>query len=146
MGRTARACAGLLSILAVVIASLAFAGAASAGGVSCEEKVLLDWSDNGRIDGIYPLHCYKDALAKMPTDLRDYTNASDAIDRALTRALNAGDPKSGSRVAEGIGPEVGSNGPASVPLPLILLAALSLLVLAAGGGGYLSRRRRARRE
>jgi hypothetical protein len=146
MGRTARACAGFFVALAVVIAALASVGAATAGTASCEEKVLSDWSDNGRVDGIYPLHCYEDALVKMPTDLRDYTNASDAIDHALTRALSADDSSGTSRVAAGAAPGVGANGPSSLPLPLVLLATLSLLVLAAGGAGYLSRRRRAGRE
>src|SRR5438093_12165808 len=143
MGRTARACAGFFVALVVVIATLASVGAATAGTVSCEEKVLSDWSDNGRIDGIYPLHCYQDALAKMPTDLRDYTNASDVIGHALTRALSADDSSGTSRVAAGAAPGAGANGPSSLPLPLVLLATLSLLVLAAGGAGYLSRRRRA---
>src|SRR5712691_3696325 len=147
MSRTASAGAGIVFLLAAVSVSLALAGAATAAGVRCEEKVLMDWSDDGRIDGIYPLHCYQDALKKMPTDLRDYTNASDVIQRALTRAVSAeGERGESSRVAAGTGPQVGADGPTSFPLPLVLLAAISLAVLAAGCLGYLSRRRRERHD
>jgi len=145
MGRTARASAGFFLGLAAVTVSFALAGEAKAAGVRCEEKVLTDWSDNGRVDGVYPLHCYQDALAKMPTDLRDYTNATDAIEHALTRALSSESMKgSSSRVAAGAdtGSALAANGPTSIPLPLVLLAAVSLVVLSAGGFGYVVRRRR----
>lgn len=143
MGRRTRVCAGFLLLLALLAASLAVASAASAAGVRCEEKVLQDWSDNGRVDGLYPLRCYQEALAKMPTDLRDYTNASDAIHRALTRAVSsAGKRGLGSEFAVGSPLRVGADETRSVPLPLMLLAGLSVAVLAAGFLGHLARRRR----
>lgn len=145
MGRTARAVAGFLLFLAPIAASLAFAGGASSAGIRCEEKVLGDWSDNGRIDGIYPLRCYQEALAKMPTDLRDYTNATDVIHRALTRAVSsAAERASGTRVAAGVSPQVsGVDRAKAFPLPLVLLVAVSVAVLSAGALGHLARRRRA---
>jgi hypothetical protein len=146
MGRKARACAGIVIVIAGVLSVSANTAATSA--VRCEEKVLTDWSDNGRVDGIYPLHCYQAAIETMPADLRDYTNATEAIQRALTRAETSRSAKSHetSRVAAGAGPQVGAAASSNVPLPLVALAAISLTVLAAGGVGYLARRRRTQRE
>jgi hypothetical protein len=144
MGRIVRACAGILAVITATLAMLA--GTATAAAGSCEQKVLLDWSDNGRVDGMYPLRCYDGALTSMPSDLRDYTNASDAIQRALaratTRSASAGDEP--GRVAAGTGMQLGGPGPSEVPLPLIVLAGVSLLVLAAGSLGWIARRRRGR--
>jgi hypothetical protein len=141
MGRTARAGAGLFIVLAALTAMSAHTGAAFAAGVRCEEKVLTDWSDNGRVDGMYSLHCYQDAIEKMPTDLRDYTNATDAINRALARRVTAeGVPGGDPPLAAGAVPA--ASGSSSIPLPLLVLAAVSVVVLGAGGVGYLSRRRR----
>lgn len=147
MGRRTRASAlFLLLLLAPLAASLALVGGASAAGVRCEEKVLADWSDNGRVDGVYPLRCYEEALAKMPTDLRDYTNASDVIQRALTRAVSsAGKRGLGSDLAVGSATDVGSGTTRTLPLPLIALLAVSVVILAAGVLGHLTRRRRAPR-
>jgi hypothetical protein len=144
MGRMARACAGLF--VAVAGAGAVLVSTASASSASCEQKVLTDWSDNGRVDGMYPLHCYQSALTSMPSDIRDYTNASDAIQRALTRATtrSAGGGSDDSRLAAGAGVQVAGPGPADLPLPLIALACISLTVFAAGGLGWVARRRRGR--
>jgi hypothetical protein len=144
MGRIVRACAGILAVITAMLAMLA--GTATAAAGPCEQKVLLDWSDNGRVDGMYPLRCYDGALTSMPSDLRDYTNASDAIQRALARATtrNASAGDEPSRVAAGTGMQLGGPGPSEVPLPLIVLAGVSLLVLAAGSLGWIARRRRGR--
>src|SRR5262245_40895390 len=142
MGRMACACAGIVIMIAGAAAGLSSAAAASA--VPCEEKVLKDWSDNGRVDGMYPLHCYQSALASMPSDLRDYTNAGDAIQRALARATTRSSPSSSEqsrRVAAGANVAAGP-GPSALPFPLIALAGVSLAVLAAGGLGWVVRRRR----
>jgi hypothetical protein len=141
----ARTCAGVFIVIAGTGAALV--GTASASGVSCEEKVLRDWSDNGRVDEMYPLHCYQAALTSMPSDLRDYTNASDAIQRALTRATTrspASASEESAQVAAGTGVQVAAPGPSELPLPLIVLAGISLVVLSAGGFGWVARRRRGR--
>ena len=146
MGRMARACAGIFIVIAGTATALV--GTASAAGVSCEQKVLTDWSDNGRVDGMYPLHCYQSALASMPSDIRDYTNASDAIQRALTRATtrSATSPSEDrQRVAAGTGVATAGPGPSELPLPLIVLAGISLTVFAAGGLGWVARRQRGRK-
>jgi hypothetical protein len=143
MRRTGRVVVVFLVVLLAVLLSSLFTARNAGGGVRCEEKVLTDWSDNGRIDGLYPLHCYQLALERMPTDIRDYTNASDAIHRALTQAASASGQKGTAQLAAGTTAAVGANDPSSLPLPLVALIGVSLAVLAAGGIGYLARRRRA---
>jgi hypothetical protein len=145
MGRTARAYAGILIVIAGTTSVLVGTAAAAPG---CEEKVLLDWSDNGRVDGMYPLHCYQSAIETMPTDLRDYTNAGDAIRRALTRAAakdSAGRNQT-HELAAGSNAPVTLAEPWAIPLPLVALAGVSTGILAAGGLGWVARRRRSRYE
>jgi hypothetical protein len=125
----------------------------------CGDKVLADWFDNGRIDRLYPLHCYEDAIDAIPNDLRDYANAEEIISRALQAAVGGKlapggpDPSpddgtigggGGSDPGDGDGsvasPDVDTTGLSSVPIPLIILGLMSLALLAAGGLGYLRRR------
>ena len=75
--------------IAVTLALVAMvAGLASptpASAASCGSAVLSDWSD-GRIDGEYPVSCYRVALSQMPEDLRVYGTARSDIVRALNSA------------------------------------------------------------
>jgi hypothetical protein len=91
----------VLALLAGLVA-LAFP-AMSAAATPCGEKVLADWFDNGRIDRIYPLHCYEEAIDAIPADLRDYADAEDVIGRALQAAIN------GDLAAGGIDPTPGED-------------------------------------
>ena len=125
-------------------------------------KVLGDWYDNGRIDRLYPLHCYEEAIDAIPADIRDYVDARDVIERALQAAVNGKlapggpDPTPNGRGLAGPGgdgpdsgggtqaaPPVNTGGPSSVPIPLVVLGGMSLALLAAGGIGYVARRRQA---
>jgi cobalamin biosynthesis Mg chelatase CobN len=161
-----------LTLLACAVAALALPAGALAS--KCGDQVLEDWADNGRIDGVYALQCYQDAIADIPADIRDYANAEEIISRALSAAAlddengsggtgggtggsggNGGgggseqpgrepsgpvDSPSGSGGSEAT-PTVSTSDPSSVPIPLLLLAVMSLALLGAGGLGYLSRRR-----
>jgi len=127
----------------------------------CGKKVLGDWFDNGRIDKIYPLNCYEEALDGIPNDIQDYSDAADVITRALQLAMNGKvgakgpDPSPNGKNGDGnsssdttdttkqAAPDVNSSGPSSVPVPLLVLGGLSLALLAAGGLGYVARRRQA---
>ena len=147
--------------MAVTLVALALPATAMA--TPCGDKVLADWFDNGRIDRLYDLHCYEDAIDAIPNDLRDYANAEEIISRALQAAVNGNldaggpdpspddpgsagpgasppsdpeDPDGGSAAA----PDVDTTGLSSVPIPLIVLGAMSLALLGAGGLGYLRRR------
>ena len=161
----------IVSVVLVLsaVAALSTADPASAA-TACGKKVLADWFDNGRIDRLYPLNCYEEAIDAIPDDLRDYADAEDVITRALQAALRGdlapggrdptpGDddptaPGSGGSADDGSGgtgnsdnpqaaPDVDTSGPSSIPIPLLVLGGMSLALLAAGGLGYLSRRRAA---
>ena len=58
-------------------------GGPASAATPCGKKVLADWFDNGRIDRLYPLNCYEEAIDAIPDDLRDYADAEDVITRAL---------------------------------------------------------------
>ena len=70
---TALAAIVVSALVALTVASPASGAAATA----CGDKVLADWFDNGRIDRLYPLHCYEDAIDAIPDDLRDYADAEE---------------------------------------------------------------------
>ena len=140
----------LLTLIAVLaFSAILLPGGSQASESTCSASVLTDWFDNGRIDRAYPLTCYEDAIATLPPDLRDYTDASDVIGRALTSAaraqpdLPAGEGAADTPVAAGaLGISSASTFP--VPLPLILLFGIALTVLAAGALSSLARLRRGR--
>jgi hypothetical protein len=78
----------LLISVAVVVVVL-FGGAVNAprasAGTPCWKVLLTDWYD-GRIDHVYPIHCYTDALNHLPPDVSTYSSAHDDIFRALQSA------------------------------------------------------------
>ena len=53
---------------------------------SCADQVIADWYDDGRVGKIYPLECYREAIANLPPDVLDYSNAKEEIGRALAFA------------------------------------------------------------
>jgi len=141
----ARALIARLAVIAGATALVLFAAPASAAP-PCAERVIDDWSDNGRIDRLYPLPCYESAIDAIPVDLRDYTNAADVIERALTAAARQQPPTGGSGTDSALSseaaPAVDASGAGSIPVPLIVLVGVSLLVIAAGVVSHVSRRRR----
>jgi hypothetical protein len=156
-----RACAFVAGIV-MLAAAAALLAPSSAMASACGDRVLDDWWDNGRIDRQYPIQCYHDAIDSIPDDLRDYANVEEVISRALQAAISGegggpSDPDEPSTDGSPTRPADGSPGgnddpgevldgvdassPSSIPIPLLLLAAMSILLLGAGGLGYLSRRR-----
>jgi hypothetical protein len=150
----------LIALTLILASGLPGLGAGRAAAATpCWKQVINDWEDNGRIDGTYPLHCYREALARLPEDVRDYTSLPDDIRAAMQGALasrttgGSGPTSTGSSGKQG---KAGKNnarklqvqpakelygktlGPAdtagAVPLPLIILASLGgLLLLSAAG-------------
>ena len=53
---------------------------------AARRRLLRDWSD-GRIDGVYPLSCYRAALRSLPADLKVYSSAPDDIAQALSQRI-----------------------------------------------------------
>jgi hypothetical protein len=162
----------LLPLVLSAVAALSFAGSASASpATKCGQQVLADWYDNGRIDKLYPLNCYEEAIDEIPSEIGPYVDAEDVITRALQSALNGNLPNgggcdpsadgspddcttqgggtnpgnenpSGGQAQDDV-PTVDTSSPSSVPIPLLVLGGMSLLLLAAGSLGYVSRRRQA---
>jgi len=119
----------------VVVVAL---GETATAAVSCRQQLIVDWSDNGRVDRIYPLDCYQQAIEAMAPDIRDYTDAQETIELALTMAVRS---KSGTKRATparslAAARPVDSTGSASLPLPLVALGALGAAALAGGGLTY----------
>ena len=165
----------LAALLALVVAlSLGAAPPAAAKAKTCAEQIVADWYGDGRVDKIFPRHCYQEAIRSLPVDVLDYSNAKEDILRALAFAKRGkkdpgptggtpgttdttetettptdpgggpGDPGNGDQTSASGG--VDTSGPSSLPIPLLILGGLALLLLAAGGAGYLSRRAQARRD
>ena len=121
--------------------------------------MINDWADNDRIDGAYPQHCYRDAIAHVPEDLKAYSSIVDDISSARQQAARGPlrriainkDTKSAATSAKAepkrglfkvAFDKLGPRNADSVPLPLLILAALALLMIAAGAGGLVTRRLR----
>lgn len=150
-------------MLVAVLAALALGTTAqpAAAKAPCWRLILNEWTDNNRIEQAYPLHCYREAIAHVPEDLRVYTGIVDDISRARQQMIRNGNVrtlafnngKSTARTADtpdrGLFAQgfdkFGSRNVDTVPLPLLILAGLSLLLLAAGGAGLVSRHLRARK-
>lgn len=81
--RKAVLCTAVLAL--VLLAGSVARPAAAAHKPACWQVLLNDWYD-GRIDGTYPIHCYRDALKHLPSDVSTYSSARDDIERALQSA------------------------------------------------------------
>ena len=86
---------------------------ALAAAKPCARAVVDDWYGNGRVDKIFPLHCYQEAIRSLPIDVLDYSNAQEDILRALQFARqNESDPgPSGGSETPGDPGDPGSGGP-----------------------------------
>ena len=167
----------LLVLVAGLAATAALPSSAAAAGKPCWERVIDDWLDNGTIDKQYKAACYQQALKRVPEDLRDYSNITDAISAALSASLrgdsgngNGNDSSSGggggsssgsgnsdagkSRVPQAVPSQsiydkgihsLGTTKASSIPIPLLVLAALGALLLVSAGGLAASKRLKARR-
>ncbi len=119
-------------------------GSGAASASACGDRVVADWID-GRIDGVYALQCYEEAVADLPEDVRVYSSAVDDISRALQARVHS--VAGHRRVGKIGGSAVASTVDARVsqpPLALILLVASVCVFLLAGAGTWIvqSRRRR----
>lgn len=138
----------LLAALVLASAAPAAAGGAPAAtsGSPCAAQLLEDWYD-GRIDGVYGVECYGDALERLPEDVRAYSSASDDITRALHGRLGGrtvgGENGRGKRAAPVPAPVAESRW-RSLPLPLLCVFSVGLVLLAGASARALIARRSAR--
>ena len=85
-----------LALPVAALAALVSAGAATAA-TPCDQQVLSDWYADGRVDRAYRLECYQVAVESLPSDVRDYTNAQEEIERALQSAIRSEPPAATGR-------------------------------------------------
>ena len=137
------------TFVAALVAAL-IASTSAAATPACADAILADWLDNSRIDRVYALDCYEAAIDAIPGDLRDYTDAADVIarafqDRSGRRLEQRGLEGPVAPTTPDAVPPVDASSSSSVPVPILVLGAMSLMLLGAGGLGYVSRRRREQR-
>lgn len=170
----ARATALSLILLACGAAILAAASPASAA-TPCWKQVVDDWSQDGNIDGTYSARCIDEALAKVPEDIRAYSDFEEQAraarlaagrtlqstggsgsDDSATDATSSGEdtqqiqqrePETGPKDETPIQSVLGTHGnnADSIPLPLLILLGLAAALITAGGVGFGARKLRARR-
>ena len=76
----------MLSVTALaLVSSVGLAGTASAD-IPCWKQLMNDWYAPP-IKHMYPIHCYRDALNHLPTDVEEYSNAREDILRAMQEAI-----------------------------------------------------------
>src|SRR5215475_9591858 len=75
----------LKPLILVVVAAAAAAsfGVSTAGASACSSALIRDWYNDGRIDGTYEVHCYREALKDIPEDQLVYGTLRDDLTRAL---------------------------------------------------------------
>jgi hypothetical protein len=140
-----------LAACALLVAVGVPSAPAATKATPCWVKLLNDWYD-GRIDNVYPIPCYRQAINHLPTDIKQYSNASEQIERALATAIalkknpNAVTTTTPGRTTpQGPVPSAidssSGGGANSFPLPLLILGGLAILLLAAGIVGLIVRRR-----
>ncbi len=76
----------LSRVLGLILAALSVAGPAAAAKKPCADAVVADWYGDGRVDKVFPLRCYQEAIRSLPVDVLDYSNAKEDILRALAFA------------------------------------------------------------
>ena len=74
------------AIIAAALVGTAVRPAPAQAATPCWKLLLNDWYD-GRIDQTYPVHCYREALKHLPSDVQTYSSAHDDILRALQSAI-----------------------------------------------------------
>jgi hypothetical protein len=112
---------------AVLAGVLAVGGTASARGLT---KAVSDCNTHTRLTAHYTPAQLRQALNTMPSDIKEYTNCYDLIQRQLLAEIGGIKAKGGS----------GGGGSSFLPTPLLIV--LGVLVVAAGGFAVVARRRR----
>jgi hypothetical protein len=128
----------LLVALAGVLAALAYSATGQAA-TGCAAALLQDWRD-GRIDGTYPIACYRAALDQMPEDVRIYSSAESDIKRALLARIEAAPAAAKAKKVQSTKAKASSSkGSGDGLSPLIVIAIGAALLAAVGSGLALTR-------
>jgi hypothetical protein len=166
---------GRLSVAALAVAVLSVLAVAASPSVAraaepCWQRVLDDWTKDGKIDGQYSPRCLRQAIKNTPEDLRDYSSIDDDIQAALLGHYGAsaknGPNKGGGSGTGGTGekpltpaeardqaelavPHAASaqsipDSSRPLPLPLLILASVALAAILAAASPPLIQRLRTR--
>lgn len=139
----------LVCALLAVVAGTAGPARASDG---CWKELVNDYWTDGRVDRVYPTSCYRDAIANLPPDVQQYSDAEEDLRTALSAAVrdryedDGGSSPSDQREAAAAAPvdEEASRGfveeaidragsKNSIPVPIVVLAAIALMLLGSAG-------------
>jgi hypothetical protein len=112
----ARALAIFAAALVGATAVLLTLGAAPAQSAKpCWERVIDDWLDNGRIDGVYSARCIEEARKNLPEDVRAYSDIEEKLDAKLQEAGRS--PQGGGGGGSGGNSGSGGSGTTDPPPP-----------------------------
>ncbi len=130
------------SALLALLGAAAIAPSTASAKEPCWRTLVDDWSD-GAISNLYPISCYRQALANMPEDVRLYSSASDDINRALGGRVTTRGIASSSGPSSGGPPvAVAATGAGGSGMPFALAGALAGLLLLGGAAAFLIHRER----
>ena len=157
-------------LVVVAAAAVASFGVSTAGASACSSALIRDWYNDGRIDGTYEVHCYREALKDIPEDQLVYGTLRDDLTRALELVVakhhgnitpatpvppssGGGSDSSGGSTSgkhdkgffNWLANKVGPNSANSVPVPLLVLGGLALALMAAAAISYGARRYQAKK-
>jgi hypothetical protein len=107
----------VIAVLAAVACFVAATPSVAHAATPCWERVIQDWTKDGRIDGTYSPHCLRQAIKNTPEDLRDYSSIVDDINAALLGppGSSAGNGSGSSGGGGGGGNTGGTSGNAAGP-------------------------------
>jgi hypothetical protein len=97
------------TILLILALTLALAGEASASGTD----VLRDCTDDGRLQRTYTQQELKNAIAKIPSDVDEYTDCRDVIKKAQLAVASGGGDTPTSNGGTGTPSATGTTDPAT---------------------------------
>src|SRR5690242_4567420 len=79
----------ILLVLALAIGSAASTAqpAQARALTTCSRALIHDWLVDGRVDKTYPVHCYREALKRIPEDQLIYGTLRQDLTRALQSVI-----------------------------------------------------------
>ena len=96
-----------LLLAGLLVLAVGVGPAAAKAKPPCWKVLINDWYD-GRIDGTYPIHCYREALQHLPTDVETYSSARDDIKQALQERITQSHKPGGGSTTGGTSTTGGS--------------------------------------